>query len=68
MFGERLREARTKKGLSQKELADIVNVTGSMITQIERGTKQATAPLIADLAAALDCTANDLIYGKPDKW
>jgi len=68
MFGERLREARISKEMTQKQLADIVGVTAPMITQIERGTKQATAPLIADLAIALNCTSDALIYeSKPAK-
>ena len=63
MFGERLREERIKKGMSQAKLAEIVEVGSPMITQIERGTKQASAPLIAQLATALGCTSDHLIFG-----
>lgn len=63
MFGKRLKEKRIAKHLNQTELARIVNVSSSMINQIERGTKQASAPLIAELAIALGCTTDSLIYG-----
>jgi transcriptional regulator with XRE-family HTH domain len=64
MFGARLKEKRLEAGITQKQLGEIVGVTDSMITQIERGTKQASAPLIAELATALNCTADQLIFGK----
>ena len=64
MFGERLKKLRLDKGMTQAELAKRINVTDSMITQIERGTKQASAALIADLIKVLDCTADFLITGK----
>ena len=63
MFGMRLKEMRLKKGLTQQQLADIVGVRDSMITMIERGTRQASAPLAGQLAEALDVTVDWLIYG-----
>jgi len=63
MFGERVREERVKKDLTQAQLAEMVRVSSPMITQIERGTKQASAPLIGELAKVLGCTADYLIYG-----
>jgi len=40
-FGEYVRELREKKGMSQKELAEMVGATSSYICAIERGTKPA---------------------------
>ena len=53
--------------LTQTVLAKQVGVSTPMITQIERGTKQASAPLIADLATALGCTTDHLIYGEQER-
>ena len=66
MFGKKLKEVRIEKGMTQQQLADIVSVSAPMITQIERGTKQAGSALIADLAAALGVTPNEL-FGIEDK-
>jgi len=63
MFGERVRELRIKKEMTQGELAEIVSVSSPMITQIERGTKQASAPIVGEIATALGCTTDYLIYG-----
>ena len=57
--GDKLMKLRKKKGLSRKELADAVNVTQSMIGQIERGTKALTVPLAKEIAKVLGCTVND---------
>lgn len=62
-MGQNLKELRTEKGMSQTELAEKVNITQSMLCQIERGTKSLTLPLSMELAAALDCTLNDIIKG-----
>jgi len=64
MFGENLKKARIKKGITQKEFAEMVGVSGPMMTQIERGTKQASPPLIAEICKVLECTSDSLIYGE----
>ena len=64
MFGNRLRELMQKQGISQADMAKRINITSSMVNQIIRGTKQATAPLIAEIAKELGCTTDYLIYGQ----
>ena len=64
MFGERLKEARKSYGITQEELAKRIGVHVSMIAQMERGTKQASPPLIADIATELGCSLDFLIFGK----
>lgn len=61
--GASIRSIREKKGMSQVELAEKVNVTQSMLCQIERGTKTPSLPLSAEIAAALGCTLNDIVEG-----
>lgn len=61
--GASIRSIREKKGMSQVELAEKVNVTQSMLCQIERGTKAPSLPLSTEIAAALGCTLNDIVEG-----
>ncbi|MBO5990948.1 MAG: helix-turn-helix transcriptional regulator [Lentisphaeria bacterium] len=46
--------------MTQKELAEKVNVDQSMICQIERGTKTPSLPLSVEIAEALGCDIHDL--------
>jgi len=62
-FGDRLKQARLAKNLLQTELAELVNISSPMLNQVERGSRNATAPLIAILAEVLEVTTDWLIYG-----
>jgi len=62
-FGDRLKQARLTKGLLQTELAELVNISSPMLNQVERGSRNATAPLIKQLAIALEVSANWLVMG-----
>ncbi len=50
----RLKEARTEKGLSQAELAELVGVSRNTISSIETGQFNPTAKLALVLCIALD--------------
>jgi len=52
-LGTRLRELRTKRGLPQKELADLVGVTSSTISQIESNLIYPSLPALLKLAEVL---------------
>lgn len=60
-IGDNVRRLREEKHYTQKELADAVYVTPSMICQIERGTKTLTAPLCKDIATFLKCSIDELM-------
>ena len=60
-IGENLRRIREEKKITQVQLASRINVTQSMLCQIERGTKTLSLPLAKDIAAILDCSLADLI-------
>ena len=51
--GANIKAKRTALNLTQRELAQRVNVDPSMICQIERGTKMPTLPLGKEIADAL---------------
>lgn len=59
--GAAIRHIREKRGMTQATLAEKINVTQSMLCQIERGTKTPSLPLSIEIAEALSCTLNELI-------
>lgn len=69
VIGERIRNFRKEKGLSQEELADIANLHATYIGQLERGEKNATLESIEKVANALEISLEDLfrsIQPKPN--
>ena len=61
--GTSIRSIRRLKGITQEELAKEINITQSMLCQIERGTKAPSLPLSVEIASALGCTLNDIVEG-----
>lgn len=59
-IGENVKKLRESNNLKQSELADMVGVTRTMITQIERGTKVPSMLLGKDIAIALKCSILEL--------
>ncbi|HKM35736.1 MAG TPA: helix-turn-helix transcriptional regulator [Lachnospiraceae bacterium] len=57
-----LKVARTEKGLSQAELANMVGVSRNTISSIETGQFSPTAKLALILCIALDKKFEDLFY------
>ncbi|MBR1566736.1 MAG: helix-turn-helix transcriptional regulator [Oscillospiraceae bacterium] len=58
----RLKEARTEKGLSQAKLAELVGVSRNTISSIETGVFTPTAKLALVLCIALDKKFEELFY------
>ena len=58
----RLKEARMEKGLSQRELAEMIGVSRNTISSIETGQFNPTAKLALILCIALDKKFEDLFY------
>ena len=57
-----LKKARTERGYSQQELADLVGVSRNTISSIETGQFNPTAKLALVLCIALDKKFEDLFY------
>ena len=53
-LGDRVRELRLAKGLTQSELADAVGISRSAITRLEGGGMDPRVDLLARLGCALD--------------
>jgi transcriptional regulator with XRE-family HTH domain len=61
LFGARLRELRTARGLTQPDIAARVGTSASNISDLERGIKVPTLTTVARLADALECTVSELV-------
>ena len=57
-----LRDARSEKGLSQQQLADMVGVSRNTISSIETGQFSPTAKLALILCIALDKKFEEVFY------
>jgi len=63
VFGERVRELRLEKNLSQEELAHLANLHRTYIGMIERAEKNITLLNIEKIAKALETSLSDLLNG-----
>lgn len=59
-FGERVREVRKSKDITQEKLAELSNTDRSYMGRIERGEKNITLSKIYDIAEALGVEVLDL--------
>lgn len=66
-LSERLKEARTKKGLSQSDLAKKVKLHYTQIGRYENKGAQPSADILSKLADALDVTTDYLMSGSQDE-
>ena len=60
ILGQRIRNYRTSKHLSQEKLAELSGCHPAYIGQIERGEKNATIESIEKIASALDVSLSKL--------
>ncbi len=60
-LGENLKKLRIKKDISQIELARILGVDRSFVSNIENGKNNPTLSTITNLAKALGVSANELL-------
>ena len=61
LFGERLRQLRKRRRLTQEELAKAADLAGPYISDMERGVKVPSLTTVLQLAMALECKATDLV-------
>ena len=60
-FKDRLRELRTAKGISQQELADMLNVHAMTISGYERGIRRPNFEMLDEIADYFDVSVDYLI-------
>jgi transcriptional regulator with XRE-family HTH domain len=61
MLGHRLRDARTRRGLTLREIAAEAGVTGSFLSQLEHGRTQPSLVTLRRLAQALGVTLGSFL-------
>ena len=66
-FKDRLKEERTKKKLSQNELANTIGVHVTNISRYERGENRPTTDVLKKLADALEVTTDYLMNGSTEE-
>jgi transcriptional regulator with XRE-family HTH domain len=66
-FGAKLRELRTKQGISQEDLGAIAGLHRTFISMVERGERNVTIATVEKLAKALGCRMGDLMPDPPLK-
>lgn len=65
MLGERIRKARLAKGLTQKQLAEILNVTDATVNRYEKGIRKPDPEMLKAIADVLNVSI-DYLLGKTD--
>src|SRR4051812_9018518 len=64
-FGKRLREVRTRKGISQERLAELAGLHRTYVSSVERGERNISLINIEGLAEALGVPMADLMPDRP---
>ena len=64
MMGERIKNLRKVKGLTQQQLAEITNLSQSYISAIEQGTKTPTLFTLDQIARALGVDSLDILASR----
>jgi transcriptional regulator with XRE-family HTH domain len=57
--GTRIRELRVSRGLTQEQLADLIGIERTRVTEYETGRHEPTHPMLVRFATALDCEWHD---------
>ena len=60
-IGARIRKYREDRGLSQKDLASLIGVSNSRVSNWEQGINRPDADIIADICRALNVSPGDLL-------
>ena len=66
IFGKALREARLRRGMSQADVASVVEdkggrLTSNYVSDLERGLKAPTLTMILKLGRALEVSVSELL-------
>lgn len=61
--GAAIRNRREELGLSQMYVAEMAGISQPMLCQIERGTKNPSLQVGAEIAKLLQCSLEDLLAG-----
>ncbi|MZK49039.1 helix-turn-helix domain-containing protein [Clostridium beijerinckii] len=62
-FGNRIKTGREQMGLTRDEFAEMINLSTSFFTQIERGEKLMSVQTLVKIAIKLNLSLDYLIWG-----
>ena len=63
IIGERIRNERKKKGLTQEKLSEEIDVTIAFLSRVERGKSRINLNRLAQISTVLDIPIEKLITG-----
>ena len=63
-LGEKILNLRKKEGISQEELAEIINISTTHMSHIETGKTKLSLQVFVDIAVALDISTDYLLQGQ----
>ncbi len=61
----RLRARRVELGLHQAAVAEAAGISAGTLSELERGTRNPSPPVLLRLAEALQCSTKDLMPAEP---
>ncbi len=61
-LGEHIRRARLEKGLSQENLAELLDITPTHIKHIESGHRKPSVEVLLKLASQLNMSVDNLVF------
>lgn len=64
MIGERIYQLRTEKGMSQGDLAEMLNVSRQSISKWENNTATPELSKLIDMSSVFEVSLDELVYGK----
>ena len=63
-IGARVRKIREERGYTREQLSEYADISADFLWEVESGKKGMKVQILGKLAAALDITADYLIFGK----
>lgn len=63
-IGQHIRNSRKSKGMSQEDLAELINISTTHMSHIETGKTKLSLQVFADIASALNVSADELLQGE----
>lgn len=61
-IGARIKKARRERGITQAQLAELLNLTPKYVSNFETGERLPRLETLIDIANTLNCSADALLY------
>ena len=61
-IGQNIRKFRKAKGLSQEQLAEMVNISVTHLSHIETGNTKLSLPVLVELSRVLEVQTDELLF------